>query len=276
MNEDTAAVVLWGLTALLLGWTWIPALVSGLGGTRYANGGSEDPTQLQLATEPDFLFWQRQLAALGYEPLGTGWMRITFYGRDWRYETKVRAFRNSSRRTFAFMQFQPRPLDVWWLTMFATCWQDGGILLTSNGADQPPDTGDYVVQGMDSMNLAAVEELHLGEAARLRVGGRRPDSDGSLDTLLRATTRHAGAQASYHGVKLGQSYLLSHASIHVFLSLPAALTMGLGHWAVPMVNLVLGSLMAAGEYMARQRAGRLMRDQLRTADAAANPQPGRS
>src|SRR5947208_5847759 len=127
-------------------------------------------------------------------------MRLTFYGPDWRYVTQVRAFRSAASRTFAFIQKQPRPLDVWWLTMFATCWQDGGILLTNNGADQPPADGDYVVQGMESTDLAPVEELHWGAAAQLRAAGRRPDPDGSLDTLLRTTERHAGPAARQTGV----------------------------------------------------------------------------
>jgi hypothetical protein len=262
MNDTALAVILWGLTVLLLGWTWVPALLSGLGATRYANGGSEDPTLLQTAAEPDYLFWQRQLTALHYQPLGVGWMRLSFYGSDWRYETQVRAFRSADRQTYAFVQRQPRPLDIWSLVMFATCWRDGGILLTNNAADQPPDTSDYVVQGMETTDLAVVEELHRREATQLRTTGRRPDGDGSLDTLLRATARHAGPQACYHGVKLGQSYLLAHAAIHAVLSAPAAPTMGFGHWSVPMVNLVLGAILAASEFMAKQRAGRLMRAQL--------------
>jgi hypothetical protein len=262
MNDTIWIATLWGAAALVLGWTWIPALLSALGGTRYANGGSEDPSLLESAAEPDYLFWARQLATLGYRPLGTGWMRITLYGRDWRHDSQVRAFWSAERKTFAFIQRQPRPLDVWWLTMFATCWQDGGLLLTTNGADQPPDTSDYVVQGMESTNLAAVEELHRGEVVRLRETGRRPDPDGSLDTLLRATARHAGPQACYHGSKLGLSYLLTHGAIHAMLTVPVAATVGLGHWGMPMVNLVLGCVLAVSEYAARQRAGRLMRDQL--------------
>jgi hypothetical protein len=262
MSDTALAVVLWGLAALLLGWTWLPALLSGLGATRYANGGSEDPSLLDAAAEPDYLFWHRQLVARGYEPLGTAWMRLTFYGSDWRYETRVRAFRSADRRTFAFVQRQPRPLDVWWMTSFATCWLDGGLLLTSNVVDQPPVDGPFIVQGMESTDLAPVEELHWASAAQLRAAGRRVDPDGSLDTLLRATSTHAGQEARYTGVKLGQSYLLAHGAIHAVLSMPPALTMGLGHWSVPLVNLVLGGILAVSNYAARRRAGRLLRAQI--------------
>lgn len=262
MNDTAVIVLLWGLVVLVLGWTWLPALISGLGGTGYANGGSEDPTPLEAATEPDYLFWRRQLTALGYAPLGAGWMRLTCYGSDWRYEVRVRVFHSARRAAFAFVQRQPAPLDVWWLTVFATCWQDGGLLLTNNGIDQPPDTSDFVAQGMESLDLAAVEELHDGEAARLRATGRRPTTDGSLDTLLGATRRHAGRQACYHGVKLGQSYLLAHGAFHALLSAPVGLVLGPGHWALPTVNLVLGATLSASMYSARRRAGRRMRAQL--------------
>lgn len=258
MSETAWAVVLWGAAALLLGWTWVPALLSGLGGTRYANGGSEDPTLLDAAPEPDYAFWHAQLAARGYEPLGTGWMRLTLYGPAWRYETRMRVSRASGRPVFALVQKQPQPLDVWSLATFATVWQDGGLLLTSNAVDQPPDEGAYVVQGMESSDLAAVEELHLAQVRRMQAAGRRPDRDGSLETLLAATARHSGPEARYTGVKLGQSYLMAHGGIHAALSVPPAILMGFGHWAVPLVNLVLGALLAAGEFSARRRAGQVM------------------
>lgn len=263
MDDTALTAVLWGVTALLLGWTWVPAFLAGLGGTRYANGGTEDPTALAPAAgEPDYAFWYNQLAALGYEPLGPAWMRVTFHGSDWRYETRVRAFRSRADQGYAFVQKQPRPMDVWWLTMFATCWQDGGILLTSNAVDEPPGTGDHVVQGMESDNLAAVHELHRAQVGRMRSGGRRPDPDGSLDTLLRATRQHSGPAARHVGLKLGQSYIASHLSIHLFLSVPPAVLTGLGHWSVPLVNLVLGAVLAVGDYAAKRRAGALMRAQV--------------
>jgi len=261
MDDITLAIVLWGAAALVLGWTWVPALISGLGGCRYANGGTDDPTALTpTGGEPDYAFWHRQVVALGYDPLGHGWMRLTFHGADWRYETRVRAFHSRAKQTYVFVQKQPRPLDVWWLAMFATCWQDGGLLLTSNAVDEPPDGTDYVVQGMESLDLAAVEELHFGQHERLRATGKRPDPDGSLDTLLKATERHSGPAARYVGVRNGQTYLLTHGLIHLFLSVPPAYLAGPGHWAVPAVNLVLGTLLAVGDFVAKRRAGALMRE----------------
>ena len=146
--------------------------------------------------------------------------------------------------------------------MFATCFQDGSLLLTGNSVDYPPGDGDYIVQGMESLDLVAVEELHRVQVARLQSAGRRVERDGSMEALLRATNRHAGLAAKQMGVKLGQTYLLTHGAIHVVLSMPAAFTMGFGHWAVPMVNLVLGSLLGVSEYLAKHRAGAIQRAEI--------------
>jgi hypothetical protein len=271
MDDPTLAVVMWGLAALVLGWTWVPAVISGLGGTRYANGGTEDPTALEGANELDYLFWQRQIAGLGYEPVGPAWMRVAFHGSQWRYETAVRVFYSRAKQAYVFVQRQPRPLDVWWLTMFATCWQDGGILLTSNAVDEPPGEGESVVQGMESHNLAMVEELHRDRDATLRSEGRRPYADGRIDTLLAATERHARESARRVGVSLGQTYMATHMFVHFFMTLPAAILVGMGHWGVPLGNLVLGGLFNLAEHLAKRRAAAIMREQIGRADAGARP-----
>lgn len=263
MTETAVAVFLWGLTALLLGWTWIPALISGLGGTRYTNGGSEDPTALTPnANEPDYLFWHTQIVALGYEPLGTAWMKINYHGPSWRYETQVRAFFSRAEQSYVFLQKQPKPLDVWWVVMFATCWNDGGLLLTSNGADEPPGNGDYIVQGMESTDLRAVQELHLSQRDRQLKMGKRTEQDRSLETLLNATKVHSGPAARYLGMKQGQSYLAAHGLIHFFVSIPAAFLSNWDHWSLPLVNLVLGGLLALGDRGAKGRAGKMLREQV--------------
>ena len=275
MDDQTLSVVLWGVAILLLGWTWLPALISALGGGRYANAGTDDPAALDpTPAEPDYAFWARQLLALGYEPLGPAWMRLTFHGPLWRYETRVRAFYAKAKQTYAFVQKLPRPLDVWWLTMFATSWQDGGLLVTSNGSDEAPgDDGEFVVQGMESMDLAAVEELHLGQKARLEATGQRPERDGRFETLLKATETHAGRAARHLGLKTGQTYLLTHGLIHLFLSAPVAYMMALGHWSVPLVNLVLGVVLNLSEHAAKRAAAAAMRSQLAARGADPTGQP---
>jgi hypothetical protein len=89
--------------------------------------------------------------------------------------------------------------------------------------------------------------------------GRRIDPDLSIETLLNATKKYAGPTARHVGLRLGQTYLASHLIIHVLLSVPVVYATGPAHWAFPLVNLILGTILASGEYFARLRAGRLMR-----------------
>ncbi len=263
MTETAAVVLLWGLAGLLLGWTWLPALISGLGATRYSNGGSEDSTALTPdRSEPDYQFWLLRITALGYEPLGTAWMKINYHGPNWRYETQVQAFFSRTNQTYIFIQKQPKPLDVWWVVVFATSWNNGGLLLTSNGADEPPGDGDYIVQGMESDDLRAVEELHLAQRDRLLKEGRHTERDQSLETLLTAMRVHSGPAARYLGMKLGQSYLAAHGIIHIFVSLPVVYLSDFTHWSLPLVNLILGGLLALGDRGAKVRAGKMLRDQI--------------
>jgi hypothetical protein len=262
MSEATVTVVLWGLAALVLGWTWLPAMISALGGARYANGGIEDPAALESADEPDYTFWHRQLVALGYEALGPAWMRISFHGPQWRYETQVRVFYSRGKHAYAFIQKQPRPMDVWWLTMFATVWQDGALLLTSNAVDERPGDGEFAIQGVESTNLATVEALHLGQHAKLQAAGNRPQIDGGLEALLQAAERHSGPAGRLVALHRGQAYLATHGVVHFFMSLPAAILLGPEHWGVPLGNAVLAVLFNMSDYLAKWRAGALMRSQV--------------
>jgi hypothetical protein len=115
---------------------------------------------------------------------------------------------------------------------------------------------------VETTDLATVEELHLAHEARLEAPGRRPDRDGSLGTFLKAAAEHAGRAARHAGAKLGQSYLATHGAIHVFLSVPVVYLVGFAHWAVPLVNLVLGGILRLSEYTAKRRAAEQMRARL--------------
>src|SRR5262249_31557763 len=154
--------------------------------------GSEDPTLLTPgAFDADYATWHKQITALGYDPLGSMRMRITCHGPVWRYEIHARVFRSRSKQLYAFIQQQPWPLDSWSLAMFATCWNDGRLLLTSNATQESPDDGPYVVQGTETTDLAAVEQFHVGTREKMKEAGKRSDPDGSLETLVTAIRKHA-------------------------------------------------------------------------------------
>lgn len=190
-------------------------------------------------------------------------MRISYHGPDWRYETQVRVFYSRSVRSYAFIQRQPRPLDIWWLTMFATCWTDGSLLLTNNGADEPPGGTDFVVQGMETTDLSAVEELHRREQTKRIAAGMRPDVTGDLETLLAATAAHAGPAARIRNARLGRSYLATRAAVHVMSSVPAAFSSGIDHWAVPITNVIIALMLGIGESARRRQNAAILRDAVR-------------
>ena len=103
IDPDAAVIVLWGVAVLALAWTWIPAFLAALGGSRYLNGGTEDPDFTADYREPGFAFWADQLAPLGYEPLGKGWMRLDFVGHQWTVRVPIRIFLCPTKRSYAFM-----------------------------------------------------------------------------------------------------------------------------------------------------------------------------
>ncbi len=249
IDPNTGIVVLWGVAAIVLAWTWIPSLISALGGTRYMSGMAPDLDGADRESrEPDFQFWATQLKALGYEPIGYAWTRINFAGPEWVVFTPLRVFVHPQKQCFAFMQKAPAPFWFWPGAIFATVWSDGSMLVSDNNlaADPNPDD-DFIRQGVVTLKLAELEVLHLATTELLRRGGRKPEGELTMDTLLHALQRHLGAEAKRTYSRAGSQYLFAHGLIHICVSTPAAYLAGIGHWSVPLVNLVLALIMLYGE-----------------------------
>ena len=263
LDRDVIVAALWGVAALAMAWTWVPALIAALGGTRYENGGTEEqlPPEPNRA-QPDYELWARQLLDLGFEPLGVGFMRVTFAGSRWRTQTAVRVFRSTARQCYAFVQSWPAPFDFWFQATLATCWADGGLLMTSNGNEPLSEVDDCIRQGVNSPDLREIEAKHMAAAEALRRQGRRPDPDMSLETLLRATDRHSAPMRRTFA-RQGKQYLLTHGLFHFCASLPAAYAAGLGHWALPLTNLVLWAMLQFGETAQQRQTAMILREVLR-------------
>lgn len=249
IDPNTVIVVLWGLAAVILAWTWMPALISSLGGTRYLVGLGADLEGADRARrEPDYEFWARQLVALGYEPLGYAWSRVNFAGPEWALFTPLRVFVHPQKQCFAYMQKAPAPFWFWPGAIFATVWSDGSMLISDNNiAAEPNPEDDLIRQGVVTLQLAELETLHLATMEAFRRSGRKPEGELTIDTLLNAIQRHFGAEAKRIYSRSGTNYLFAHGLIHICLSTPAAYVAGLGHWSVPLVNLVLAVIMLWGE-----------------------------
>lgn len=268
-DMNTVIVLLWGFAALVMAWTWVPALIASLGGTRYSSGGSNDTHAMEpTRAEPDYAFWAEQLHELGYEPLGSGWMRVNFAGPEWSLFTPVRIFKHPQKHCYAFMQKAPAPYFFWPGAVFATCWADGGLLLTDNNlaADPHPDD-EYIRQGVITLKLADVEALHLATMEALQRRGRKPDPDMTVEALLQATDRYFGPEAKHVHGRAGTQYLFAHGLIHICVSTPAAYITSLTHWSVPLVNLVFAFILLVGENAQKRQYARAVRAALRARQA---------
>ncbi len=265
IDQTTVVVISWTLAALLIAWTWVPALISALGGTKYSCGGTNDINNMEpSAAQPDYSFWAEQLLSLGYEPLGSGWMRINFAGPEWSQQSVLRVFVNASKNCYAFMQKAPTPFNFWPGAIFATCLVDGGILLTDNNVAADPHPDDALIrQGIVSLKLEDVEALHLATQQALRQIGRKPDSDLSMETLLHAAERHFGAEAKRVEARNATQFLFAHGLIHLCVSLPPAYLMGVTHPYVALANVVLCLVMLIGESSQKRQYARAVRSALR-------------
>lgn len=251
MNIDpkTAIIILWIVAALVLAWTWIPALISALGGTRYLTGLAPDQEAADRAKrEPDYEFWAGQIQALGYEPIGSAWTRVNFAGPEWALFTPLRIFVNRQKQCYAVMQKAPAPFWFWPGAIFVTIWADGTMLISDNNVAAEPNPEDELMrQGIVTLKLSELEIAHLATMDILRRAGRKPEGELTVDVLLSALQRHFGSDARRNYGRAGSQYLFAHGLIHICLSTPAAYIAGIGHWSVPLVNLVLALIMLYGE-----------------------------
>ena len=132
--------------------------------------------------------------------------------------------------------------------MFATCFSDGGLLLSDNNISANPEPDDeYIRQGVVTLEAAELEAYHLATLEVLGRMGRRPESDMSIDTLLRAMAEYSGPEAKRGNAHAGTQYLFAHGMVHICVSVPVAVVAGLDHWFVPLVNLGLAAMMMFGE-----------------------------
>jgi hypothetical protein len=191
-------------------------------------------------------------------------MRIHFAGPDWSQHSLVRVFKSSSKNTYAYMQMAPTPYYFWPGAIFATCLVDGGILMTDNnsGADPHPDD-TCVRQGVITLKLADVEELHLATQEALRHIGRKADSDMSIETLFHAAERNFGPEARKMESRNGVQYLMVHGLIHVCVSTPTVYLAGISHWSVPLSNLVLAAVLLFGESAQKRQYAQAVRAAMR-------------
>jgi len=260
IDPNTQTFLLWALAILVMAWTWIPALVSALGGTRLSHGLTSQAAGSDQTAGPDEALWANQLTQLGYEPIGAGWLRVNFAGSEWALYTPVRVFRNASANIYAFMQKAPAPFHFWPGAVFATCWSDGVLLLTDNNSNAEPDFEDeFIRQGIVTLNLADIETIHRNVTEAMIRSGRRPDSDSSPEALFLALQRYLGPEAKRAHGRAGTQYLFVHILIHLCASMPSLTLVSLTHWSLPFINLILALILGLGESSHKRQYARAVR-----------------
>lgn len=235
---DTVVAALWVAFGVWAFWWLTPLVISAVGGTRYENGGDEDPAAVEPdGTDPAYAAAFDALRGLGYEPVGPGWMRLTFYLRWWVYRTKVRAFRKRAAGRFAFLHEGPF-LPGWHQLFFATCWADGGLDLTSEGFADSYSSGDgFASEGVATSDPKDLEARHADRVAAREATGRRRDPDLALAALLAATERHANLSTIAPTAQLARTEAAALiVPLAVAVGMPA-LVLGAWHWLPPAAGL---------------------------------------
>ncbi|MDB5307339.1 MAG: hypothetical protein JWO38_1541 [Gemmataceae bacterium] len=258
--EQNLIAGLWTVAVVCSIWSWGPLGVAFLIGTGYENGGSEDPVAIEPdGTDTEYARLFAWICGRGYEPVGPGFMRLFFYYWHWVYRTRVWAFRSPAAGQYFFIQEPSFPLTGYYQVYFATCWADGGVLLTTGGATYTSGVDIFLSVGWRTENPVELEERHRETTERLKREGRRPEPDLSLAILLRTT--HAMARKTRSPGSL--AYLVT-LGVLVFwqVGLVAATVWATGawHWAPPVVAVaVVGWLRSFGLAVQYRRGRELIR-----------------
>jgi hypothetical protein len=179
---DLTLVLLACLAVLLAVWICLPhALMAwGCPGRLWTSG-----TPADLApdgTDPAYADLYRQLAALGFEPLGFHHEAIPFGPRF------CSAVFGSQRHACCAKLSRLTPYDDHRLR-FLSVFEGNGVVLTKNDEDVRQQHEDYLRQGIFTRSAEETLNFHLAAVERYRAAGWQETPGGSLEDLLEAEKR---------------------------------------------------------------------------------------
>ena len=257
--EEQLLVALWAVAIISALWCWIPFGLMATIGTGYQSGGTEDHT----AIEPDGsdLGYEQAYATfreLGYEPLGQGYMRLSFHGWYWSYRTRVYVFTSRITRQFAFIQQHPFPLVGYNQVFFATGWDQRRILMTTGSvAPLTAETPAGIMMIWATENIHELARHHQHEAAKLVANGWRPDSDLRLENLLDLAREFAGHRRGPES-KAQRENFAKHLSIYLAALLAAGMFVDVT-WGVPLASILVLSWYRLSTFQAQTQGGEAIR-----------------
>ena len=197
---------------LLQLWIWVPPLLSWLGcaAPRIVVYGTPSDFSSNDPLDDDYL---RQLAALGFEPLGMEDEIVWLFGPHWRFRCRKQVLASHKLQALAHVyRFFSREMPR---VGFASLFSDRVYLWTSaqEGEENHRDD-EYVSQSFGSRDLAAVWAKHQQAADELRSQGLTAQSVYQLEDAAQASrfsARTAHARTSYRG--LGRAMLVLYGTI---------------------------------------------------------------
>lgn len=259
-DDPLSLFIAWVGVAIVLGWTWLPAFLSGLGGVRAKVHLSDVATFDHAARDPAFQAWDAQIQQAGFRPCGEGSLRIGCAAAKWRWDTALVVYAVPREFAYIIIQQQAAPVRVWTPVIVATCWTNGGLLLTNNAQTTERDEGDYTTQGLETNDLQALLELHRSEVQSLANKGFRLERELTLETLTKAFQQHMIPAAREQFIRQGQTFLALRLVIHAFVMGPLVWIGGWSNVGLPVVNLILGCLFAYSDFSLERKLAKDLRE----------------
>lgn len=177
-QAEPVVLALGGVGAVVLAWAVTPPLLHWLGLSRYRAIVEDGPHEEEYGQEdPLDLPMHRLLHAMKFKPLGAVRERVRFFVMHWVWSVRHRVFAGLEAQAYACVyRFAPgEPARV----AFATCFDDGAMIWTTNSAQAAiKEADDYVHQCLITTDLAELLVKHHEAVARFKAAGRtsaRPD-----------------------------------------------------------------------------------------------------
>jgi hypothetical protein len=253
-DREQLSVLFWGLTLLVLTIVWLPAIISKMGGTRIrVQGPLKLPDPDPMLKEPDFNQWADRLRFQRYEILSAYSVQVDFVESSWRRTSFWRFFRSPNLPITAIMNKAPEPLNLWLTVELVTLLQNEFVLVSTNSLGQSPyDPERVLFESINTFDFAELERVHRERLEILKREGIRAEGDQSEEAVCEVLQRNLRESLLPQAKEASGKFLMLNLIIHASASLPFFYWLKPTHFAVPLINLAVASLLRFSELMERR------------------------